>query len=218
MSGPGVSRGAFITLEGIEGVGKSTALAAIERRLRAAGLEVTLTREPGGTELGERVREWLLHGDHGELSAEVEALLMFAARAQHLREVIEPALAKGRWIVCDRFSDATLAYQGGGRGADRTLLDTLIRAVQGPLRPDLTLLLDAPAEVGFARIGGRKRDHFEREALDFFTRVRDSYLAIASAEPERVKIIDASRDLESVQHGIDTVLEGFVADFGRHRD
>lgn len=209
-----MARGAFITLEGIEGVGKSTALATIEARLQAASLAVKLSREPGGTALGESIREWVLHGDHGDLSAEVEALLMFAARAQHLREVIAPALALGQWVVCDRFTDATMAYQGGGRGADTKLLESLTSGVQGDLRPDLTLLLDAPVEVGFARIRNREHDHFEREKVDFFTRVRETYLAIAAREPKRVKVIDASGDLEVVQEHIRLVIDRFVADFG----
>lgn len=207
-------RGAFITLEGIEGVGKSTAMAAIAQHLERAGLDVELSREPGGTALGERVREWILHGDHGALSAEVEALLMFAARAQHLRELIEPALEAGRWVVCDRFSDATLAYQGGGRGADSALLDRLVDAVQGGLRPDLTLLLDAPVEVGLARLGAGERDHFEREQPGFFERVRDAYLAIAAREPGRVKVIDACGDVASVQTQIEASLERFRNEFG----
>jgi dTMP kinase len=209
-----LARGAFITLEGIEGVGKSTALATIEAQLKAASLEVKLSREPGGTVLGERIREWVLHGDHGSLSGEVEALLMFAAREHHLQEVIVPALTSGQWVVCDRFNDATMAYQGGGRRANPQLLRSLSDAVQGERGPDLTLLLDAPTEVGFARIGHREHDHFEREQLDFFERVREAYLAIAASDPERVKIIDADRELDAVQAQINAVLERFMADFG----
>jgi dTMP kinase len=137
-------RGAFISLEGIEGVGKSTNVAFTAETVRKAGFDVVTTREPGGTRFGERVREWILAGDHGELSAEIEALLMFAARARHLDEVIRPALDAGRWVVCDRFADATFAYQGGGRGASRALLDTLRNEIQKGVEPDLTLLLDAP--------------------------------------------------------------------------
>lgn len=212
-----MSRGAFITLEGIEGVGKSTALATIEAQLATAGVTVKSSREPGGTALGELVRDWVLHGDHGALSAEVETLLMFAARAQHVEELISPTLARGQWVVCDRFSDATLAYQGGGRGADRAFVECLIRAVQKDLVPDLTLLLDAPVEVGFARIDGREHDHFEREQLDFFKRVRETYLSIAAHDPERVKVIDASGELDSVQAQIRAVLEQFIVDF-KHRE
>lgn len=212
-----MSRGAFITLEGIEGVGKSTALAAIRAQLEAAALEVRLTREPGGTLLGERIREWVLHGDHGSLTGEVEALLMFAARAQHLQQVIVPALNAGHWVVCDRFNDATLAYQGGGRGAQPKLLESLSEFVQGDHVPDLTLLLDAPVEVGFARIGNREHDHFEREQLAFFERVREAYLAIAAREPQRVKVIDARVGLDAVGDQIRSAVERFLADFGGSR-
>ena len=139
--------GAFITLEGIEGVGKSTALNYVEEFLQAAGIEVVTTREPGGTSLGEMVRKWLLEGNHDELSGELEALLMFAARSHHLESVIKPALATGHFVVCDRFSDATFAYQGAGRGADLSFLQTLKQAVQGSLEPDLTFLLAAPVNV-----------------------------------------------------------------------
>lgn len=210
-----MSRGAFITLEGIEGVGKTTALTVIEERLQAAGVHVRLTREPGGTKLGERVREWVLHGDHGRLSAEVETLLMFAARAQHIGDVIAPALARGEWVVCDRFSDATLAYQGGGRGADPRLLDVLRESVLGSLEPDLTLLLDAPVDVGFARIRERAHDHFEREERAFFERVREAYLDIAARASDRVRIIDATQDVDTVRADIARTVDAFVAVFRR---
>ena len=144
--------GAFITIEGAEGVGKSSSLAATEQYLKDLGVTVLITREPGGTPLGETIRDWILHGDHGALSAEVEALLMFAARAQHLEHVIRPALAAGKWVICDRFSDATFAYQGGGRGADMTFLQHLAEGVQRGLEPDLTLLLDAPDTLDAGRI------------------------------------------------------------------
>ena len=182
-------RGAFISLEGIEGVGKSTNVAFTADTVRAAGYDVVTTREPGGTRLGESVRDWILNGDHGQLSAEIEALLMFAARARHLDEVIRPALAAGRWVVCDRFTDATFAYQGGGRGASRNLLDALRREVQKGLEPDLTLLLDAPLDVGARRIAERTPDHFEREQRPFFERVRASYLSLA-AEHSRAHQVD----------------------------
>jgi dTMP kinase len=202
--------GAFITLEGGEGVGKSTNLAFVAAVLRAAGHEVVTTREPGGTPLGERVRSWVLEGDHGSLSAEVETLLMFAARAQHLDKVVRPALAAGRWVVCDRFTDATFAYQGGGRGASTSLLRSLRAEVQHGLEPDLTLLLDAPLEVGAARIAARTLDHFEREARDFFERVRAAYLDLAAAAPQRIKVIDAAQPLESVQSRISAALEVLI--------
>ena len=210
-------RGAFISLEGVEGVGKSTNVAFTAEAVRRAGYDVVTTREPGGTPLGERVREWILAGDHGSLSAETEALLMFAARARHLDEVIRPALAAQRWVVCDRFTDATVAYQGGGRGASRTLLDALKKEIQKGLEPDLTLLLDAPLEVGASRIGDRKPDHFEREQRPFFERVRDAYLALAAQYPERIKIVDAAMPLPQVQRQIEAEITALVERFGSSR-
>jgi dTMP kinase len=182
-------RGAFISLEGIEGVGKSTNVAFTADAVRSAGFEVVTTREPGGTPFGERVREWILNGDHGALSADIEALLMFAARARHLDEVIRPALAAGRWVVCDRFTDATFAYQGGGRGASHTLLEALRREIQKGTEPDLTLLLDAPLDVGAARISNRK---------------------LAAEEPTRIKIVDAAASLERVQQQIATQVRALL--------
>lgn len=190
---------AFVTLEGLEGVGKSTNLAYLEQLLVAAGEKVVVTREPGGTPLGEQIRQWVLMGDHAGLPAEVETLLMFAARAQHLNEVIRPALADGAWVLCDRFTDATFAYQGGGRGAAINLLEQLKRAIQRDLEPDLTLLFDAPVEVGFERIANRAHDHFEREDHSFFDKVRTTYLELAERYPERIKRIDATQSLETVQ-------------------
>ena len=203
-------RGAFISLEGVEGVGKSTNVAFAADAVRRAGYDVVTTREPGGTQLGERVRDWILNGDHGSLSPEIEALLMFAARARHLDEVIRPALAAGRWVVCDRFTDATVAYQGGGRGASRTLLDALRAEIQKGLEPDLTLLLDAPLEVGASRIRDRKADHFEREQRPFFERVRATYLSLAAQHPERIKLIDAALPLAEVQRRIEAEIAGLV--------
>ena len=203
-------RGAFISLEGVEGVGKSTNVAFTADIVRTAGYDVVTTREPGGTQLGERVRDWILNGDHGTLSPEIEALLMFAARARHLDEVIRPALAAGRWVVCDRFTDATVAYQGGGRGASRTLLDALRAEIQKGLEPDLTLLLDAPLDVGASRISARKPDHFEREQRPFFERVRAAYLALAAQYPERIKIVDASLPLPEVQRRIEAEVGALV--------
>ena len=168
--------------------------------------------------MAEQIREWILDGEHGTLSAEIEALLMFAARADHLDQIIRPALRDGRWVVCDRFTDATFAYQGGGRGARSELLNSLVAAVQGRLKPDLTLLLDGPVEVGLRRIKDRKPDHFEREDLEFFERVRRAYLDIAKREPERVKVIDAAQALESVQRQIDEQLDIFVKQFGQNDD
>ena len=208
-------RGAFITLEGGEGVGKSTNLGFVATYLESRGVPVLTTREPGGTPLGETIRRWILEGDHGVLSAEVEALLMFAARAQHLDAVIRPALAAGKWVVCDRFSDATFAYQGGGRGADARLLEALETGVQRGLGPDLTLLLDAPPEVGRRRIAARAPDHFERERAPFFERVRRGYLDRAQRDPKRIKIIDAAAELDRVRGDMTRELEALLVAFAR---
>jgi dTMP kinase len=203
-------RGAFISLEGVEGVGKSTNVAFAADAVRRAGYDVVTTREPGGTQLGERVRDWILNGDHGTLSPEIEALLMFAARARHLDEMIRPALDTGRWVVCDRFTDATIAYQGGGRGVSRTLLDALRAEIQKGLEPDLTLLLDAPLDVGASRISARKPDHFEREQRPFFERVRAAYLSLAAQHPERIKLVDAAMPLPEVQRRIEAEIAALV--------
>jgi dTMP kinase len=155
----------------------------------------------------------VLDGDHGELGAEVEALLMFAARAEHLDKVIRPALAAGSWVVCDRFTDATLAYQGGGRGADPEFLRSIAARIQGALEPDLTILLDAPVAVGMARIADRPHDHFEREAAPFFERVRRAYLDIAAADPGRVRVIDAGTNQAAVRQAMERELEAFCQRF-----
>lgn len=201
----------FITLEGTEGVGKSTNIAFVQQYLRDRGRHVVVTREPGGTELGEKVRSWILDGDHGALSAEVEALLMFAARAHHLDRVIRPALAAGQCVVCDRFTDATFAYQGGARGASTELLSALEAGVQRGLEPDLTLLLDAPLDLGRERIRHRRPDHFERENQPFFERVRHTYLDLAKRAPKRIKIVDAARPLSEVQARIAAHLQELLA-------
>jgi dTMP kinase len=207
-------RGAFITIEGIEGVGKTSSLAAIERYLAANDLRPRLTREPGGTAFGERLREQLLNGRHEEpIAPEAEALLLFAARAQHLARVIVPALDRGEWVVCDRFTDATFAYQGSGRGVSADFLECLRTGVQRGLEPDLTLLLDAPVEVGRARIAARELDHFEREQSAFFERVRAGYLELAGRYPGRIKRIDAARAKEDVERELEAVLARFVDEF-----
>ena len=206
-------RGAFITFEGTEGVGKSTLGERAFELLRDAKLDVLVTREPGGTALGEQIRHWILEGEHESLSAEVEALLMFAARGYHLDTVIRPALAAGRWVLCDRFTDATYAYQGGGRGMSRDILDTLKEAVQGDLAPDLTILLDAPIEVGLGRIANREQDHFEREDGSFFERVRQSYLELAAMDPQRIAVVDATLPLEEVWVRVRDALSRFIERF-----
>ena len=203
--------GRFITVEGGEGVGKTTNLEHIRRRLAAAGHEVVLTREPGGTPVGEQIRSLLLDPANRGMSADCELLLMFAARAEHLHKVIRPALASGRWVLCDRFTDATYAYQGGGRGLDTARIRQLEDWVQQGFRPDLTLLLDVPVATGLARAAGRSApDRFEQEERAFFERVRQAYLDRARAEPERFRIIDAAGTLEQVHRQIDRALDGLL--------
>jgi len=203
-----MSRGMFITLEGGEGAGKSTNLAYVRQWLQRAGREVVVTREPGGTVLGERVRDILLHSRELEISPESEMLLMFAARAEHIARVIRPALVSGRDVLCDRFTDATYAYQGGGRGVAAERIATIENWVQGDLRPDLTLLFDVPVDAGRQRAGQRSEpDRFERENNEFFMRVHAVYLARAQNEPERIRVIDASRSLDNVERQIAKVLE-----------
>jgi dTMP kinase len=188
----------FITLEGGEGVGKTTNLAFIEEYLRGHGLEVIRTREPGGTPLGEKVRSLLLDSTH--MDSRAELLLVFAARAQHVADVIRPALDAGHWVLCDRFTDASYAYQGGGRGIEPSVIGFLERWVQLGLQPDLTLLLDVSPSVGLARARNRgSADRFESEQLSFFENVRQAYLDRAAAQPQRIRRVDASGSLEEVQ-------------------
>jgi dTMP kinase len=204
-------RGRFITVEGGEGAGKSSNLAFIQSLLETAGKQVLFTREPGGTPLGESIRELLLGHQHTGMAEETELLLMFAARAEHLQRKILPALQSGTWVLCDRFTDASYAYQGAARGIARERIALLERYVQGDLRPDLTLLLDLPVEIGLARAGDRSApDRFEKEQRSFFEKVRQGYLAIASEEPERVKVIDASPALAQVQQQIARVMQAFL--------
>ena len=201
-------QGKFITVEGSEGVGKSSNLAFIETYLTNAGINVLRTREPGGTPLGEAVRELLLDARQSAMCDDTELLLMFAARAQHLAEVIRPAMAAGQWVLCDRFTDATYAYQGGGRGVSMERIGILEDWVQGELRPDHTLLLDMPVAAGLERAGARSEpDRFEQEQQAFFERVRETYLARAKAEPNRFHIIDASPSLDKVQAQITSILQ-----------
>jgi len=201
-------RGLFITLEGVEGAGKSANLVFIRKWLEHAGHEVIVTREPGGTELGERIRDILLHYPGNHISPDSEMLLMFAARAEHLSRVIRPGLDAGKTVLCDRFTDATYAYQGGGRGIPPGRIEVIENWVQGQLRPDLTFLLDVPVELGRKRAGERSDpDRFERENDDFFVRVRQAYLDRAARDPDRVRVIDASRELKEVENQITSALE-----------
>ncbi|MCG8426893.1 MAG: dTMP kinase [Chromatiales bacterium] len=203
--------GKFITVEGGEGAGKSSNIAFIRKYLEEQGIDVIYTREPGGTPLGEEIRDLLLGHKHDGMSDETELLLMFAARAQHLHQVILPALRQGQWVLCDRFTDASFAYQGGGRGVAWEKIENLQTWLQGDLRPDLTLLLDLSVEVGMDRASKRSTpDRFESEALSFFEKVRDAYLRIAKEQPERVKIVDAGQSLETVQHQIKSILQHYL--------
>lgn len=199
--------GLFITLEGPEGAGKSTNREYLAERLRESGVEVLLTREPGGTPLAERLRELLLAPSDEPMAADTELLLVFAARAQHLDRVIRPALARGSVVLCDRFTDATYAYQGGGRGLSEARIAVLENFVQGELRPDLTLIFDLPVQVGLARAAARGRlDRFEREGTGFFEAVRQTYLRRARSEPQRYRVVDASQPLDRVQADLDRLL------------
>lgn len=194
------ARGLFITMEGGEGVGKSTNLAFLEGFLREHGVDVVVTREPGGTKMGEEIRELLLQVRAEQVSSITELLLMFAARAQHISELIEPSLAAGKWVLCDRFTDATYAYQSGGRGVDARKVRSLEELVQGSLRPDYTVLLDAAVATGMARARGRgELDRIEQETIDFFERVRASYLQLAQNSSGRFRVIDAGVPLPEVQ-------------------
>ncbi|HEV3183213.1 MAG TPA: dTMP kinase [Steroidobacteraceae bacterium] len=206
-----MSVGRFITLEGIEGAGKSTVARYVADRLTEQGITVRLTREPGGTPLAERVRQIVLERGTEQVSAVTETLLMFAARALHVENVIGPALRAGQWVVCDRFTDATRAYQGSGRGVDAALIDTLARAVHPQIAPDCTLLLDLPAAAGLLRARARSgggADRFEAETVSFFERVRAGYLALARREPARIQVIDAAAPLGEVQQQVAGILAG----------
>ena len=204
-------QGCFITLEGGEGAGKSTNLAYIQEALESAGISLRLTREPGGTPLGERVRELLLDPGFCGMDPDTELLLMFAARAEHLQQVIRPALDQGQWILCDRFTDATYAYQGGGRGIDNRHIEILEKWVQRGFQPDFTVLFDLPVEKGLKRAGGRGTlDRFEQEQKHFFEQVRGAYLSRAEADPRRFRIIDAGQELDVVQRQLDTVIQELV--------
>lgn len=207
-----MKRGKFITVEGGEGAGKSTMMVRLEEWLKSAGHRVVCTREPGGTVLAEKLRDILLDNNNLALSGQAELLLMFAARAQHLEELIRPALARGDWVLCDRFTDATWAYQGGGRRLPDGDIATLETLVHDDLQPDLTLLLDLPVEQGLQRASARSAaDRFEQESRRFFERVREAYLDRARLAPERFAVIDASRNAENVWSQIERVLRERLA-------
>lgn len=197
--------GKFITLEGVDGAGKSTHLSWLVAHLREKGRQVVQTREPGGTPLGEKLRALLLNDP---MHLETEALLMFAARREHLEQVIKPALARGDWVVCDRFTDASFAYQGGGRGLSVPKLRQLETWVQGGFQPDLTLLFDLPIAIAAQRMAGaaRQLDRFEQEKADFHERVRAAYLARAAEMPARVRVIDSRQSLEAIQNQLEVIV------------
>ena len=202
-----VTRGRFITFEGTEGVGKSTQLKNAADTLKALGIDVVVTREPGGTPMAENIRELLLAPREEPVHEITELLLMFAARAQHLHNRILPALAEGKWVLCDRFTDATFAYQGGGRGVSQERIALLETLVQGDVRPDPIILLDAPGETGMARAKKRgELDRFEQEALAFFQRIRDTYLARAAAAPMKYHVVNAALPLEQVSESVTALL------------
>ena len=206
-------RALFITVEGIEGAGKSSNISYLQELLEKRGHELVMTREPGGTRLGEQLRELLLGHKHDGMSYKTELLMMFAARAEHLHAKILPALAEGKTVICDRFTDATYAYQGGGRLIDMESIRLLENFVQEDVRPDLTLLLDLPVETGMARANQRSApDRFEKERHDFFERVRNAYLHIAQQEKQRVKVIDASKSLDLVQQQLSEVMADILGD------
>ncbi len=206
--------GKFITVEGIEGVGKSTNIDFLTRALERRGCTVLTTREPGGTPMADRIRDLLLT-DHGDEPVPdiAELLLMFASRSLHVHNVIEPALAAGTWVICDRFTDSSRAYQGAGRGLPLEDIDRLADWVHGDLHPDLTILLDAPVETGMSRAGKRGApDRIEIEREDFFNRVRQCYLELAAGEPGRFAVVDATRDLTEVQQDLDTIVDLLCGD------
>jgi dTMP kinase len=207
-----VSAGRFISLEGGEGAGKSTALAVCREHLLALGIDLVLTREPGGAPLAERIRDLMLDPAHDGMAAETELLLVFAGRAQHVRQTIRPALARGAWVLSDRFTDSSYAYQGAGRGIAAATIAALEDLAVGATRPDLTLLLDLPVAVGLARMNGRgPADRIEAEPEAFFERVRAGFRARAMAEPERFRVIDAGQPQAAVEAELRRQLDAFVA-------
>jgi dTMP kinase len=200
-----VKRGRLISFEGIDGAGKSTHIGFVADLLTACGVKVVTTREPGGTELGEQLRQLLLHQ---KMQVETEALLMFAARSEHIAELIAPAMARGEWVITDRFSDASFAYQGGGRGLDRSKMELLERWVHPGLQPDVTFLFDVPLAVARARLdASRTLDKFEREQSDFFDATRNEYLRRAAQFPERFRIIDSTRSIAQIQDHLAQLLD-----------
>ena len=203
-----MERGKFITIDGVEGAGKSTQITFICDYLKAKGVKVILTREPGGTDVGEKIRTLLLSNSTGKMHADTELMLMFAARNEHIQNKIMPALGRGDWVLSDRFTDASYAYQGGGRGLDVERIAQLEQWVLQDFTPDMTLLLDVPVEIGMSRVESRgKKDRIELEATDFFNRVRQAYIDRSEQFPERIKLIDSSQTVEHTKQQIKVVLD-----------
>ena len=204
--------GKFISIEGVEGAGKSTQVSFIQDYLTSLGKIVVVTREPGGTELSENIRNLLLEPSSNSMANDTELLLMFASRAEHVSQVINPALHRGDWVLCDRFLDATYAYQGGGRGIERQRIQQIADWTLRGLIPDLTLLFDLPVELGLERVLERKEDmdRFEQEKIDFFQKIRKSYLKSAKAEPNRIKILDASLSIIKIQEQLTQLIKPLI--------
>lgn len=211
-------RGRFISFEGIEGVGKTTVLRYIRERLEVDHIPYVVTREPGGTPIAEAIREVLLNHYNEMMCPDTELLLMFAGRAQNIAQVVLPALRRGQWVLSDRFTDASFAYQGGGRGIPVKHIEELARWVEGNLKPDLTFLLDAPVSIGLSRVKSRgARDRIEAEGLEFFKRVRESYLAQARREPKRFRVIHADQELSAVREQLREVIDPLLADLSQSK-
>lgn len=206
-----MKHGKMISLEGVEGAGKSTQLTMLVDYLKQQGITVIATREPGGTRLGEKIRSILLVEDNTNISLESELLLLFAARAQHMEEVIRPALENGQWVVCDRFTDASYAYQSGGRGMNGKRIQQLEQWLLNGFKPDLTLLLDISVSAGFQRIASRGKDRFEQEEMAFFERVRSTYLQREQSDQSRIKLIDAEQSSDQVANQIQSRLDALIA-------
>jgi dTMP kinase len=205
-----MTNGKFITVEGGDGVGKSTQISLIYEFLQEKGLQVKLTREPGGTEIGEMIRNWILYGEHDQLDLTTEASLMFAARAYHVDHIIRPSIENGIWVVSDRFTDATYAYQGYAKGLNIEVIETLEKTIINDFKPHMTFLLDSEIDLSRERMKDRTLDYFEREDDSFYHKIREGYLKLANANKERIKIINASQSIENVNAEINSYLESLI--------
>ena len=205
-----MTNGKFITVEGGDGVGKSTQISLIYEFLQEKGLQVKLTREPGGTEIGEMIRNWILYGEHDQLDLTTEASLMFAARAYHVDHIIRPSIENGIWVVSDRFTDATYAYQGYAKGLNIEVIETLEKTIINDFKPHMTFLLDSEIDLSRERMKDRTLDYFEREDDSFYHKIREGYLKLANANKERIKIINASQSIENVNAEINSYLEALI--------